>query len=556
MNRVGDKIAYIMDENGSSVIRLVSTGNLGLKSDLVRTVSYIDTAKFVGQNWIAYTYIDSNNYAKLCVIDLQNKNILNIFLSNNMKTIKIITTKGIDDFVVACYGEKRYFIYKISVPSLKIQKLKEDLNPLEIVFDNRLIPVLYYKKFDGLGADVYLCGPSGSTKNERLIDHITNVTQEKYISVSGNYCYKLKLQSGSAQLITTNLGNNSQKRTDIGNVSKLSDISVYSDKNGLPLLISVNKARRTNIPLNNSLTSSINAINSQFVNSDWYMLDSTIDENLWLLRISSPQNSNKYYLFNRKNNGFTEIATANKNLPGIPLIQSKFVQIPIGTNGRSVYGYITNPVNSTTNTPLILIVESEGKYRFNWEFNPTAQMLANRGYRVLCANCCTTDITNNAFTPSVVQSISSEINAVSDWCINNRWAMPGNISLVGSRKNCECCMSSFITKQNTFSSCVLMHPEFLTNGDILSNVNILQTLSKPILIIDNYSNSFRYKNLFFNRRKDIPLSYITYGKKPKSMNVAGLLERFFSNVHRLAKEDISAQGLVEFSALFDGYSML
>jgi hypothetical protein len=40
------------------------------------------------------------------------------------------------------------------------------------------------------------------------------------------------------------------------------------------------------------------------------------------------------------------------------------------------------------------------------------------------------------------------------------------------------------------------------------------------------------------------------------MNVAGLLEKFFSNIYGFAKENTSKQNIIEFSALFDGYNML
>jgi hypothetical protein len=351
-----------------------------------------------------------------------------------------------------------------------------------------------------------------------------------------------------------NLQNGSKQFSYINNVSSLNNCTVNFDVNGSPLFATINQGRRVNASIKLSANNRINAINNRFRGSDWHRIGTTSDGNFWLIRVCNPQAATTYYLHDFRKMSFIKIAVSNMSVQSVHLLPTNCVEIPVGTR-RSVQGYITRPQNRFNNTPLIILLESEG--RFNWEFNAMAQLLANRGYSVLSVNCYSNYGLNRQQDQSAIQTQTSDIKAISEWCINSGIALRGNINLLAKRSIAIPCTKVFINNQKTFASCVLISTDFPPNNDLLANLNVLRNLSKPMLVINSGKNSERYRNLYM--RSDVRnanISYITYGKQPSDACSAGLIERFFSQIYKSAKENISLDGLSAFSSLADGCGIL
>jgi hypothetical protein len=216
----------------------------------------------------------------------------------------------------------------------------------------------------------------------------------------------------------------------------------------------------------------------------------------------------------------------------------------------SVTGYLTLPMDRTTRPPLIIFAESDRTNRFSMEYNPMAQMLANRGYSVLSVNCCHHDEFYNVISNYIIQSNASAILEVANWCTRNGYASSGNICLVGKKSVGVFCTDAFIRNQNLFSGCVLISTDFPNNNDPLLNATTLRTLSKPLMIINNAEHSIKYANTLATQT-GIPLSYIIYRNRPADANAAGLLEKFFSMIHSSPRESIPTQFLNNLPTLLD-----
>jgi hypothetical protein len=553
----GSKIAYVAKNNGGDALFSVTTDGSNRVLNVANERIGIDDVSFAGDNVIVYTYRDQNNCGKLKMINLSARSSAVIPLIANAKSIKIIQGRLTDDIAAICYSGKKYYTYKIDAKTFQFRKIKEDYIPLNMLFDDNLTPILYYKNFSGSGVDVFV-RTTGMIGEEKLVDHIMDVKKEKYVSADRNFCYKIsQINNNDVQVTAINLQTGARNVSYISGVPLISDCCINVDAEGSPLFSTVNLNHRKNASLRNLVNGHIGLINNRFSDFNWHRVGATSDGNIWLLRVCKDTKSDCYWLYDLRSKRFIEIAVSNRNVDNLRMLQTKCVQIPVGTNGHTVRGYITQPQDMSRNTPLIIFAESDKEHRFNWEFNPMAQMLANRGYAVLSVNCCHHEPYIDSLNQNIIQSNTSAILAVADWCVRSGIAARGNISLVGKRSVGVFCANAFAGNQAIFSSCLLISVDFPNGFDLLSKINVLRTLSKPIMVINSATNSAKYRNLLRNANmKGAKLSYITYGARPLDVNAAGLVEKFLSLVHNAPRENISPQSIAEFAILFDGCNVI
>jgi hypothetical protein len=156
-------------------------------------------------------------------------------------------------------------------------------------------------------------------------------------------------------------------------------------------------------------------------------------------------------------------------------------------------------------------------------------------------------------------TIKSNTNAILDvanWCIRQGIVEKGNIGLVGKRSVGVFCTLAFAKRQDMFAGCAIISTDFPRKCDMLSDINSLRSLTKPILVINSANHSRKYQDCIRTyKTSDLRLSFLTYNRTPKDANGAGILEKFFSIIYDAAMEDINGNGYAEFSPLYDGYNI-
>jgi dipeptidyl aminopeptidase/acylaminoacyl peptidase len=118
-----------------------------------------------------------------------------------------------------------------------------------------------------------------------------------------------------------------------------------------------------------------------------------LEDCIWLVEYNQDAGSQKYFLYDRAGKKVKELCSMRPELDGLPLSRLHPVVV-VASDGMELVCYYTlpswldNPEGDEPEQPLpaVLLVHGGPWSRDRWRYNPTHQMLANRGYFVLSVN--------------------------------------------------------------------------------------------------------------------------------------------------------------------------
>ncbi|HPN37516.1 MAG TPA: S9 family peptidase [Melioribacteraceae bacterium] len=114
--------------------------------------------------------------------------------------------------------------------------------------------------------------------------------------------------------------------------------------------------------------------------------DNDDNENNYIFRIYNDKNPGEYYLYNIYSKKLVRLNEINPKLKETDLCNVKPIKFR-SRDGLIIPGYLTMPKgNKQDKFPTVVIPHAGPWWRDEWEFNPTVQFLANRGYAVLQLN--------------------------------------------------------------------------------------------------------------------------------------------------------------------------
>lgn len=531
----GSKVAYIARNNGLDSIHIIPTVGKSNFSNVITDNVHIKYMRFVGES-IVYTCVDENNKMQIKSVDLKSKNRKIISPINDAKSIRVIAT-GASSVIVLSYNGTNYFTHKIDVTNGSAKQIKKDVFPLVALFDENLTPMLWYKNISAQSADVFV---NDGTKGGRQIDQI-DPKKEKYIFASEKCCYKLSSREKGVAIVSLKFDSGEQHETEVTGV-ELSDCKVLFDAHGNLQIAEIDKSRKTNVALGGSAQRSIDHLNNKFNNCDWSVVDSTTDKSGWLICVTNPRESNKYYYYDIRNMSTTHIATTHNSFPKKKLRSTECVKIQ-RRDGSFIRGYLTKGVEHSKDSPLVIMVRHG---RYNWEFTPLAQLLANRGYTVLCLNCRTGD------------QNSSDIITATKWCSREKIVSEGKATIIAHSRSVLAAVESFCKHKNLFTGCALLSPIFPEERDPVEIQKIIGGINKHFLVVNSIKNAGCLKDS--NTRETIkhnPATYLEYDKKPNNVSAVLVVEIFLSNIYgnNRCKED-SSRISHDFSVVVDNLNVM
>lgn len=109
------------------------------------------------------------------------------------------------------------------------------------------------------------------------------------------------------------------------------------------------------------------------------------DDRIWTIAYIQDDGAPRYYRYDRSKKEGTYLFSAREHSDEYPLVKMKPVIIP-ARDGESLVSYLTLPLETSANLPLVLVVHGGPWARDSWGYNPLHQWLANRGYAVLSVN--------------------------------------------------------------------------------------------------------------------------------------------------------------------------
>ncbi|GHU10511.1 hypothetical protein FACS189449_00110 [Alphaproteobacteria bacterium] len=554
----GKTIAYIAKHDDTNSVHISNIDRRRSPESIIKENAHIDDIEFIGNNNLVYSFKDENKCMRLKRIKLNNKDRDQIRLDVDAENIRIIKAGYSPEFIAVAHVGKRFVSYKINVQTLSVKKMDDNDVPPIALYGNNLEELLKYDDVSGYEANVYinkklLNEGSGFLK----IDSIKDTRTQRYISVNSTHSFKLVEKNGRVTLISKNLKSGQEESIVISGSSdlRIEDCRVSLDSNGKPLFYTISEGHSINRHLYRSSKEHVNRINDTFQNSDWCRIDASADGDTWLLCVTHPQRPDRYFVYYTETHRLKEVATSNKEIDGNLLQKTEYREVSTGNNSY-VRVFLTKCDNHNAGRPMFVMLGSELTKKSKWNFNPHAQLFANRGCSVLLIDCQTP---RSRDFNDVVQSAKDDIINAVNWCIKNKICVSGNICLYAKDRHCIPALLAFKENQGIISSCILLPGDDLRNDSILSEVDI-EDISNPIMIIneeDNFRNHGEdYDIIHSSAAKDAPISYFTTEDQCSRVGRAGLMELFVSAHHDIRTEPEGHSDIGDFRKVIDANGIL
>lgn len=652
MSSDGQRIVCLIKEGKNRYLKNISVDKKGI-SQIIKEKYPIDKFIFLGKN-ILYTYHDKDGFLRVKVRTTFSAGQLSN-LPEQLRSIRFF--KNDKECLAECYDGEGYVLYNIrrdtKTGKFLCNELKKLDGPVQSLFDKNLNPVLVIKNENDLTNvyvsehpvdkrkqyqndedstysdedDLYEMTDSEEDDNLTLLDQIKNANLEKYFSVDeyGN-CYKASINNtnNSLSIEKRNIEKETKSIYKLENISSFSQIKINTDQNGNPSFVSVNSRRYQHYSWNSNVKSHLKTISDKFNYGSWYRISTTSDGRIWLICVICDKLPKQFFLYDTKERNFSFIQTnsnintaytINKYNSNEHNLQPMTCHYFRPADKRYVQMFLTQGRKKIANTPLIVMLNSTEPYR--WEYMPIVQVLADRGFNVLCLNCRTpgiefekalhdianqhideknldendlyeedffeydedndkTTIYNGADDIYYRGGISLEdiekssqivgefiVNAVEDiegaiaWAKGKNLVKDGNIILLTKKHSIIPAMRLFWKYQKSFAGCVALSS---SEDDIklISNFDF-DNISKPLLLLGRFNNSklinsFTEKVLSDNESKNV-ISIISYEKTPDQKVTAGVIEAFLAKNFSAKFEPLPEEEVSSLKIIQDGLSI-
>ncbi|GHT92793.1 hypothetical protein FACS1894122_07090 [Alphaproteobacteria bacterium] len=513
--------------------------------------AHIDGVEFVSNDSLVYWFRDQKDNVQLIHKNLKTKAQTTIDLDRDTKEIeKIIKSKTSGEFLVVCCDDRdNRTSYRISAKNPK--KVKGEEYEPGLYGDDLRQPLLT-SKTSGSRADVYFAGKRDDVK----IDSLRDADTEKYISVGDKEAFKLVEEKDKVVFVSVDLKNQKESRFTVGRNIRIEDCNVSFDGDRQPLLVNVtSNGRSSNETPYKAQQEHINTIDKKFKGSDWRLMDSAMDGDAWLICVTNPEKPDRYFAYDSRRRGFTEVADFNKL--GNNSVLQETVCKNISTRDNSIIkGFLTKSANHNSNRPMLVMVGSDVTKKSQWSFNPLAQLLANRGCSVLILNFPDPD--DDSDDDDANGDEADDIVDAVKWCVKNNICARENICICANDKHCKAAVMAFEENQGLFSSGIFLPGDRPNDKGILSYIN-MDDVDNPIMIISEEENCKNDgdEDAAKSAKKDLKLSYFTYRDRVYDLERSAIIELFLSVIHGVDRsEKVSDSDIKDFDAVLDANEIL
>jgi len=562
----GQKIAYLLEEGKNRYIKIEPSLNQSIMSQVIKEEQPINNFTFIGKS-LVYTYYDEENNLKVkAQVSFSERRLLE--LPENLKSIRFF--KGKSACLAECYDGERYVLYKVGMNDLSCQEIKELSEPIQSLFDRNLNPFLFiknendliniyveskYKKEQSNNEDEVDIGSEEEVQRNQ-IDQIENPNLAKYFSVDNERnCYKASIQKPQNILVIEKVDPFKGTKNvvyKLNGVLDLSQCKINIDQNGKPSFVTISSRRYQHFSWDEKIKEHIRVLNGKC--GSWYQINTTSDGMIWLICMVNDRAPDKFILYDTRTHNLKLISNTNNFVNNSYLKATECYFLHFADKEYDQM-FLTRGVNSTINSPLILMTNSSGQYK--WEYMPIVQTLANRGYNVLCLNYRKNDTSSDSVEDlenSVAKAASDIVSAV-NWAIKNKIAKAGNIVLLAKKHSIIPATHVLLKNQKSFSGLIAVSP---SNDDVESLVNNyeLEQNSKPVLILGRFNNSESISS-FMEKVSEQTTSIISSNTLINQKLMTGIIEAFLAkrfdnlNIEAVSQKDISS-----LEVMMDGLSLI
>lgn len=179
---------------------------------------------------------------------------------------------------------------------------------------------------------------------------------------------------------------------------------------------------------------------------------------------------------------------AHPHLDPAGLARMTPVQFP-ARDGLPLHGFLTVPVGAEPkNLPLVLMVHGGPWFSDTWEFSPTAQLLANRGYGVLQVNFRGSNGYGRRHSTAAIgefaQAMHTDLLDAVDWAVREGYADRSRVGIMGGSYGGYAALIGVTVTPDVFAAAV----DYVGVSDLSNFLRTVPPFVRPHLV----NNWFRY----------------------------------------------------------------
>jgi len=191
---------------------------------------------------------------------------------------------------------------------------------------------------------------------------------------------------------------------------------------------------------------------------DFFLVNRTEADDVWLVGYQSDRVPASFYRWDRRTKQGTFLFSTRPKLEGLALSEMKVVVIT-ARDGLKLNSYLTLPVGlPPKNLPMVLLPHGGPWGRDQWDFNPYAQWLANRGYAVLQPNFRGSTGFGKSFLNAGNKQWSLKMHDdlidTVDWAVKQGIADPKKVAIMGGSYGGYCALAGITFTPEVFACSV------------------------------------------------------------------------------------------------------
>jgi len=324
-------------------------------------------------------------------INLTNKETIDLTPFDGVKAHICATTKNLSDEILIFMNKENkqlIDIYHLNIETGVLELREKNPGNIENWIADSNLDVRAAKTFNDDGSSSLLLRKNNKDNWETVMTWNFEDTENIAIygfSQDGKKLYlKDSFESNAVRLIEYDCTSGS--RTILAHDPIFDVRGFIKDSNKKPLAACLEKEHCVWKALDNNFEPTLQAMQNIDNDGDLMIINASTDNRYWVLKFIYDNQSEKNYLFDKKENKAEFLFADSPELNKYQLAKMEPISF-ISRDKLKIYGYLTYPVGvERKNLPLVLFVHGGPWNRDCWGFHPVVQMLANLGYACLQVN--------------------------------------------------------------------------------------------------------------------------------------------------------------------------
>lgn len=386
--------------------------------------------------------VDGDEQSHLIALDIRSGNLRDLTPFDHVQTRLISGSAQYPDEIITAINNrdpKHHDLWAINTRTGALRLIFENSEEFADFFVDHNHQLRIAKKADAEGGYHYFIRNLLDTSWKPFCHFSKEDSRTSRIltfSADNQYLYYLdSTYSNTATLYSGSTDPTNLKRTKIFSDEKSDIIDVIFDPQTKKPRAAISEFLRIQwAVIDPNIQSDLNYLQS-ISEGDLHLIDTSLDDQQWLVSYSYDNKPAHYYLYDRNKRDASFLFSSNKNLEKLPLTTMEHVVIP-SRDGLSLVSYLSLPKQGPqTNLPMVLYVHGGPWDRDHWGYNHAHQLLSSRGYAVLSVNFRGSTGFGKEFVNAANREWSKKmhddlIDAV-NWSIDKGIADPKKIAIAG-----------------------------------------------------------------------------------------------------------------------------